>query len=432
MKTDYLTLPDLAAILKKRLLPILLASLILAMGGFAIRALLPATYSATATFYVRNLQSEAFLEANGLTSSQLASVQTLAKEYAMLTEESDALADRIIARHGISLSRDELRDMLTAKAESTTFHVTATARDAAAADAVIAAVEVELPLLIQETAWPNLPHREQVVVLLREASPATRASLHPVTVSLLSFAVGLVLAYLFFVLYFLFSNRVTDTQELARVLPSTPILAEIPRILPPGDPAEAFYALRERLPRAKGGAVSLAITSPTAGEGKSYVATELARSLATAGHKVLLIDADLRRTVREEPLDTDPVPGFAEYLGGKEKDPLSLTHETEKSGLSLLSAGVVPLSPCDHALGEKMSALLAAYGAQYEYILADFPAVGDFADAIACVRDFTHTLLVAAPPRSGACELRAALGTVTEAGGKVLGVVANQPPKHRP
>ncbi len=429
MKTDHLVLPDLVAILKKRILPILLAALILAVGGFAVRALLPVTYSATATFYVRNLQSEAFLEANGLTSSQLASVQTLAKEYATLAEQSDALADRIIARHGIALSRDEIRDMITAKTDSTTFHVTVSAGDAATADAVVAAIEAELPLLIQETAWPNLPHRESVVVLLREASPAIRASLHPVVVSLLCFGAGLVLTYLFFILYFLFSNRITDASELIRVLGEIPLLGEIPRMLPPTDPAEAFYALRERLPRAEGKAVALAITSATAGEGKSYVAAELAGSLATAGHRVLVIDADLRRPARDPFFAPDLAPGFAEYLGDKEQDPKALTHPTEKAGLSLLPAGLAPLSPCDHAFGEKMAALLAAYSAQYEYILADFPAVGDAADVIACARDFTGTLLVAAPQRCGARELRAAVGTITKAGGSVLGVVANKPPK---
>ena len=176
MKTEYLTLSDLVAIFKKRIVPILLAALILGVCGFALRALLPERYSATATFYVRNLQSEAFLGANGLTSSQLASVQTLAKDYATLAEESDALYDRMIKNHGLTQSRDQLRDMLRAETDSTVFTVTATARDKQAADAVIAAVEEELPALIAEVAWPNLSF--DVVVLLREAAPAARSSAH--------------------------------------------------------------------------------------------------------------------------------------------------------------------------------------------------------------------------------------------------------------
>ncbi len=432
MKTEYLTLSDLFAIFKKRIVPILLCALILATGGFALRALLPEAYSATATFYVRNLQSEQFLEVNGMTSSQLAAVQTLAKEYAALAEESDALLDRMIANHALSISREELREMLTAATDSTVFTVTATARDAASADAVIAAVEAELPALIQETAWPGLSGSFPVVVLLREAAPATQSTAHPVVWAALFFLGGFVLSYVFFVFYFLFSNRLTDAAEIDRVLPDVPLFGVIPEIKPPADAAEAFFSLRERLPRQdKEGAVTLAVTSALAGEGKSYVVAELARSLATAGHRVLLIDADLRRGAKEAFFQPDAEPGFAEYLSGKVTDPKALVHPTEKQGLSLLPAGIAPVSPCDHPLADCMAALLAAYCKQYEYILADFPAVSEAVDAVVCARDFANTILVAAPGRSGARELRAAAQAITAAGGSLLGTVVNTPPKEK-
>lgn len=430
MKTEYLTLSDLVAIFKKRIVPILLAALLLGVGGFALRALLPEKYSATASFYVRNLQSEAFLGANGLTSSQLAVVQTLAKDYAALAEESDALYDRMIKNHGLAQSREQLREMLRAETDSTVFTVTATARDKETADAVIAAVEQELPALIGEVAWPNLSF--DVVVLLREAAPAARASAHPLLWAALAFAGGLVLSYLFFVFCFLFSNRLTDAAEISRVLSDLPLLEVIPKIEPPADPAEAFFSLRERLPRGTDGtAVTVAVTSAQSGEGKSYVAAELARSLATAGHRVLLIDADLRRGAKEVFFRPEAEPGFAEYLSGKVTKPAALVHETEKQGLLLLPAGVVPVSPCDHPLSCRMAELLAAYCTQYDYILADFPAVIETADAVVCARDFANTVLVAAPFNSGARELRAAVASLRQAGGSLLGTVVNTPPKHK-
>ena len=425
MKTEYLTLSDLVAIFKKRIVPILLAALILGVCGFALRALLPERYSATATFYVRNLQSEAFLGANGLTSSQLASVQTLAKDYAMLAEESDALYDRMIKNHGLTQSRDQLRDMLRAETDSTVFTVTATARDKQAADAVIAAVEEELPALIAEVAWPNLSF--DVVVLLREAAPAARSSAHPLLWAAMGVIGGLVLSYLFFIFYFLFSNRLTDAAEISRVLPDIPLLGVIPEVEPPADPAEAFFTLRECLPRgAAGSAVTVAITSAQSGEGKSYVAAELARSLAIAGHRVLLIDCDLRRGAKEVFFQPEAEPGFAEYLSGKVTKPAALVHETEKQGLFLLPAGTVPVSPCDHPLSHRMADLLAVYCTQYDYILADFPAVTEAADAVVCARDFANTVLVAAPFHSGARELRAAVASLKQAGGSLFGTVVRQ------
>ena len=432
MKTEYLTLSDLFSIFKKRIVLILLAALILATAGFALRALLPVEYSTTASFYVRNLQSEQFLEVNGLTSSQLASVQTLAKEYAALAEESDVLLDRMIANHALSTSREALREMITTATDSTVFTVTVTARDTATADAVIAAVEAELPTFIQETAWPGLSGSFPVVVLLREAAPAVRSTAHPILWAALFFVGGLVLSYVFFIFYFLFSNRLTDAAEIDRVLPDVPLFGVIPEIEPPADAAEAFFSLRERLPRRdKNGAVTLAVTSARAGEGKSYVVAELARSLATAGHRVLLIDADLRRGAKELFFRPEAEPGFAEYLAGKIQKPEALVHQTEKSGLSLLPAGIAPISPCDHPLANRMAALLAVYCKQYDYVLADFPAVTEATDAVVCARDFAHTILVAAPGRSGARELRAAAASLTAAGGSLLGLVVNTPPREK-
>ena len=177
--------------------------------------------------------------------------------------------------------------------------------------------------------------------------------------------------------------------------------------------------------------MTLALTSARTAEGKSYVAVELARSLATAGHRVLLIDADLRRGAKELFFRPDAEPGFAEYLSGKVQKPEALVHPTEKQGLSLLPAGTVPVSPCDHPLADRMAALLAVYCKQYDYVLADFPAVSEATDAVVCARDFASTLLVAAPGRSGARELRAAAQAITAAGGSLLGLVVNTPPREK-
>ncbi len=430
MKTEYLTLSDLGVIFKKRILPIFLATLLCAVLGFSVRALLPPKYSATATFYVRNLQSEQFLAANGLTSSQLAVVQTLAKEYATVATEGDALLDRMIEKHALSLTREALRSMLTSAPDNTAFTVTATAADAATADAVITAMEAELPGFIQETAWPQLSAEFTVVVLLREAAPAASTAANPFVWSAYGALGGLVLSYLFFILYFLFSNRLTDPTEIDRVLSQTPMLGVIPEIKPPADAAEPFYALRERLPRADGKrAVTLAVTSAKAGEGKSYVLAGLARSLAVAGKRVLVIDADLRRGGKEAFFLPETEPGLSEYLADPTKDPLRLVHKTEHAGLWLVPAGLVPLSPCDHPMSDRIAALLAAYAIRYDYILTDFPAVTQAADVTACTADFAGTLMVAAPKRCGAHELRTSVEVLTAAGGTVLGVVANIPPK---
>ncbi|MBE6580357.1 MAG: hypothetical protein E7650_01945 [Ruminococcaceae bacterium] len=433
MKNERLTISDLILIFKKRIVPILLAMLIFALGGFGIRTVLAPKYSATATFFVRNMQSEQLLLDYGLTSSQLAVVQSLAKEYAALACESDEFKTRVLTRHALDLTAEQLGDMIGATSQSATVKITATARDAATADAVIAAITAEFPLFVQEYAWPNLDADFTVVTLLRAAPPAARASWHPVWWGLVGGGLGLLLSYLYFILAFLFSDRICDAEEMARVLPEGLLLGTLPEISPPLDEGEAFFAVRERLPRVtkQTGACTLAVTSAEPREGKSFVAVGLARSLAVAGKRVLLIDADLRRDARSDFYLPEVERGLCHLLTDATLSPEGLVCASPVKGVSVLPAGHMTLSPCDVPFSERLCDVVASLAPSYDYIFVDFPALSQSPEAVASMADLAAVLLVSALGKTRASRLRAARGTVAEANGKLLGVIANHPPKSK-
>lgn len=433
MKNERLTISDLILIFKKRIVSILLALLIFALGGFGVSMLLVPKYSATATFFVRNMQSEQLLLDYGLTSSQLAVVQNLAKEYATLAGESDEFKARLSDRHALGLTAEQLDGMISATCESATVQITATAPDAATADAVIAAVTAEFPSFVQEYAWPNLDTDFTVVTLLRAAAPAARATWHPVWWGLIGGGLGLLLSYLYFILAFLFSDRLVDAEEMERVLPRGLLLGTLPEILPPLDAGEAFFALRERLPRAQKakGPCTVAVTSPEPQEGKSYVAAGLARSLAAAGKHVLLVDADLRRDARNDFYLPEVEKGLCHFLKDAAQAPQELVCPSSFQGVFVLPAGHMTLSPCDVPFSERVAALLAALAPSYDYIFVDFPALSQSPEAVASVADFSATLLVSAAGKSRASHLRAACKAIAEANGKLFGVIANHPPKSK-
>ena len=428
MKNDHLTLGDLYAILKKRMLPILLAVLLCGVTGFLLRACLPTRYSAHASFQVRTMQSQAYLEANGLTSSQLALLQSLAKEYAESVPEADLLLDRAIAAHGLSCTREELRAMLSVTTDSITFTVTVTHTDAALATAAAAALSAEIPAFMQEQFWPTVTDR-MCVAPLRGATAASRASMAPFVMAGLCALGGALLTYIWFVFRFLFCNKPADGEEIARVLEDTAVLATVPLTLPPADAGEAYFPLRERLPRKEGGALTLSLLSATHGEGASFVSLGLAASLRSVGARVLFIDADLRNGEKKYFSLQGAEPGLAEYLDGRVKNVDKLIHRSEGYTFDILPVGVLPISLADHALSLQMQALLAAFAPKYDYIIADFPALQTAPDGLLTARAFDATLLVAAPRRTGARELRAARAALRNEGGSLLGVVVNYPPR---
>ncbi|MBQ3064380.1 MAG: CpsD/CapB family tyrosine-protein kinase [Clostridia bacterium] len=435
MKIDHLTLGDLAAIFKKRLLPLLLALLLCGTVGFLVRVLVPTRYQAEASFQVRSMQSEEYLNAYGLTSSQLAVLQTLAKQYADTVPAADALLDRMIANHGLVCTREELRAMLSTKTDGVTFTVLLTHREGAVAVAAAKALAVELPGFLQESFWPAVSVSRMCVTSLHTSTAATRASMSPFLLAGICAVGGFLLAYLWFLLCFLFRNRLADGDEIVRVLPEDALLATIPHVLPPADAGEAFFALRERLPRGKAGqALSVALLTALPAEGASFVALGLAVSLQATGASVLFLDADLRNGDKKYFPLRDAEPGLAEFLGGRERKASALIHRCDRYAFDVLPAGVLPISPAEASLTAKMEELLAALAPKYDYIIADFPAYRTAPDGLLAARAFDTTLLVAAPHRAGARELRAVRAALGEAECAVCGLVVNHPPrsKHQP
>lgn len=433
MKIDHLTLGDLAAICKKRLVPILLALLLCGLLGFSLRALLPTAYRADASFRVRSMQSEAYLDLNGLTSSQLAVLQTLAKEYAGAVLEADLLLDRVIEGHGLSCTREELRAMISSETDGTSFTVNVTHRDAALAVSAAAALAAEIPIFLQEHFWPTMPATRACVVSLHVATTATRVGASPFGVGAICAVGGALLTYFWFLLCFLFRNRLADGDEIARLLADDLVLADVPCVQPPADGSEAFFTLRERLPtKPAERALTLAVLSAQPADGASFVALGLAASLQGAGASVLFLDADLRNGDKKYFSLQGAEPGLAEFLGGRVEKNDALIHRAEGYPFDILPIGVLPISPAEYALTDKMRELLNLFASKYDYIIADFPATGTAPDGLLAARVFDTTLLVAAPGHTGARELRAARRALAEAELVLCGIAVNHPPlKHK-
>ncbi len=122
-------------------------------------------------------------------------------------------------------------------------------------------------------------------------------------------------------------------------------------------------------------------TSCLGGEGKSNTTLNLARSMASLGKNVLLIDADLRKSVLADRVVAKRFKnGLTHYLIGKApaKD---ILYQTEQPGVYVIPAGEVPPNPSELLSNDRMAQLITAARDHYDYVFIDCPPLGMVIDA---------------------------------------------------
>jgi capsular exopolysaccharide synthesis family protein len=169
----------------------------------------------------------------------------------------------------------------------------------------------------------------------------------------------------------------------------------------------------------------LLISSAVPNEGKSTVATNLARAMALGGSKVLLMDADLRKGHIHERLGLKSKPGLSEWL----RQPGDLNHfiqATDLDNLSFLPRGSVSHNPGDLFLKPAFDELLATLRAQYEYIIVDSSPVFAADDSSTLAPKTDGALFVVRSRFSNARIVREALNILFQRQARVLGLILNR------
>jgi polysaccharide biosynthesis transport protein len=114
------------------------------------------------------------------------------------------------------------------------------------------------------------------------------------------------------------------------------------------------------------------ITSPGAGDGKSFIAANLAHTFADGGHRALLIDADIRRGVLHRRLSARRRPGLSDFLRGE--TPLdAIVQATPYPSLSLIGCGTRAYNAPELLGSPAMSELVNGMRSGYDVILIDSP-----------------------------------------------------------
>ena len=201
----------------------------------------------------------------------------------------------------------------------------------------------------------------------------------------------------------------------------------ITRLSPRSAVAEAYRTLRTNI---QFGALDRAVktimvTSAGPGEGKSTTIANLAIAFAQAGHKCLLIDADLRRPVQHKIFRLDQRRGLSAVLVGKVELAEAIQSAEDVPGLQVLPSGPLPPNPAEMLGSKQWRRLLQELQEPYDFVLIDSPPVIAVADASILAPQTDGVVLVldaGSVPRQAAQQAKDQLDKVNT---RFLGAVLN-------
>jgi capsular exopolysaccharide synthesis family protein len=196
---------------------------------------------------------------------------------------------------------------------------------------------------------------------------------------------------------------------------------------PTAPEADQYRLLRHTVEsrRRTGGLSVVGVSSPGVGDGKTLTALNLAGALAQAyEHRVLLIDADLRRPAVARALAMNGTAGLADALLDRTLTLQAIVQPRPPFSLSVLPAGRSTSAPYELLKSARLGELLEAARADYDYVVVDTPPVVPFPDFRLIHRWLDGCFLVLAAHRTRRRLMEEALGVLDPA--TLLGLVFNR------
>jgi non-specific protein-tyrosine kinase len=147
--------------------------------------------------------------------------------------------------------------------------------------------------------------------------------------------------------------------------------------------SEAYRMIRSNIQfmSVNGSTNSILVTSSVRGEGKSVTAANLGVVMAQAGHKTIVVDADLRRPVQHEIFQLSNEGGLTDFFREPEANLADYLMDTQLPGLQVLCSGILPPNPSELLGSQRMKQLMTGMNEIADVVIYDSPPAAIVADA---------------------------------------------------
>jgi capsular exopolysaccharide synthesis family protein len=279
--------------------------------------------------------------------------------------------------------------------------------------------------LNQETLVNNVRLLEEAILPTSPVRPRRALNIAAGIMLGLFLGVGTV----FFVDYL--DNTIKTSEDIERFL-KIPMLAMVPKIHKDSESAvkEAFQTLRTSILFASKGRSlkTMLVTSAGPGEGKSRTVINLAKTLASAGDQVVLVDCDLRRPTVHSNLGLERSGGLTNYLldgDGGNAWMRYLKEAPDIDNLKVLTCGTLPPNPVELFGSERFSELIEQLRENFSWLLIDSPPLASLSDSVVLGSLVEMTVMVIKHTQNDRELIRRTTDQLRKVNANVVGAVLN-------
>jgi capsular exopolysaccharide synthesis family protein len=194
---------------------------------------------------------------------------------------------------------------------------------------------------------------------------------------------------------------------------------------------EAYKVLRSNIQFCGQNMRVIAITSCHENEGKTSISLHLGKCFAELDKKVLIIDADMRKSVMVGRNSTSKdVKGLSELLTGlAEFD--ECIYETQYESLNIIFAGKYPPNPVELLSTTNFNELITSMKEKYDYIIIDLPPLGAVIDAAVVAPQCDGVALVVSDDNVRISVAKEVIAQLKTSKSKIIGVIRNNTNKKK-
>ena len=357
---------------------------------------------------------------------------------------TDKLADLVISDSSLPLTVPQVLSRVKAVGDETTVLINVTVTDAipSQAQAIAKSLATQFPAMITgiETPKGALTSPVQVDVVSGPTLNTTAVSPSPTRNLTLAFVIGLLFGCALAIAREVLDNTVRTITTVAKIS-KAPFLGIVtldekarrnPVIGNHASRSVRAESIRQLRTNLRFVAVDspvkvIAVTSAVSGEGKTSTAVNLALSFSSAGRRVLLMDADLRKPMVATYLEISDDVGLTDVLLGD----VVATEAMQRwgdTGLNVMGCGSVAPNPSELLSSQTMTDLVISLREQFDVIVIDTTPLLPVTDGAVVAREADGALLVVRHGSTTRTQLTNAVRNLHSVGARVLGGTLNMVP----